>query len=134
MNRTVILLALILSIGSGIFLYSRSQTPLQDNGMKLEEFNKKIKRNDKLVLVYFYADWCMVCPKLKPIIEQVSAENASIVDVLKLDVDKSTEVRDEFEIDALPVLVLYKDGKNVWTHVGLTDKKTLVGTLEAYKY
>lgn len=103
-----------------------------DKSYTLTEYNKKISNKEKMVLVYFYADWCMVCPKLKPILDQIANEYQLKTEVLKIDIDKSKEVRDEFEIDALPVLILYKEGKNIWTHVGLTDKKTIQYTIEAY--
>jgi thioredoxin len=131
MKKSYILVLVLFSLFlSAYFLNRNAELKQEDKTFTLAEYNKRISRTDKKVLVYFYADWCMVCPKLKPIIEQVELENKDIVEVLKIDIDKNKEVKEEYEVDALPVLILYKGGKNIWTQVGLTDKKTIKSKIE----
>jgi thioredoxin 1 len=97
----------------------------QDEPLTLEEYNKRISRQDKAVLVYFRASWCMVCEKVKPVIEEIENEHGATLEVFKIDTEKDKEVAAHFEIDALPVLMLYKKGTRQWIHVGVIDKTKL---------
>lgn len=111
----------------------KNKTAKQDEPpISLADYNKKIARKDKMVLAYFSADWCQVCAKIKPILEEVENENKAKVEVLRIDTDRDKEVAHEFEIDALPVIILYKNGVREWIHVGLIDKKTLQAKIQSY--
>jgi thioredoxin 1 len=105
----------------------QNQVPLT-----LKEFNTKVAREDKLVLVYFHASWCMVCEKVKPAIGEIEAVYSSKLGVLKVDTDKDKEVSEYFEIDALPVIMLYKKGIRQWIHVGMIDKTKLESKISPF--
>lgn len=102
------------------------------DGMTLEEFNKKIQGKDKPVLVYFSANWCAVCAKMKPLIEKTQIDYAQKIDLLKIDTDIEKRIAEEYEIDALPVIVMYKNGFRQWVYVGLIDEKTLFSKINPY--
>jgi thioredoxin 1 len=120
----------ILSLGCVI--PSLKFTRQDQQPLTLKEYNKKIARDDKMVLVYFHASWCMVCEKIKPVVQEVESENAAKLEVLSVDTDKDKEVASEFEIDALPVLMLYKKGSRQWINLGIIDKKKLQEKIDPY--
>lgn len=131
MKKAYIFILLVVSLVISAFFVNKNGSALQDEegSYTLVQFNKFITNSKKPVLVYFYADWCMVCPKLKPIIKQVEDENKDKIEVIKVDIEKSKEIKDELEINALPVLMVYKNGKLSWTYVGLTDKVNIGSNL-----
>ncbi|HWY10189.1 MAG TPA: thioredoxin family protein [Bacteroidia bacterium] len=104
----------------------------QDPGMTVETFLQKVNNPQKIVLVYFSADWCVPCIKLKPIIEQIETEENAKVEILKIDVDKNPKVAQYFEINTLPLFMIYKNGKKVWEKNMYMEKSDLVSRIHFY--
>ncbi|MGZ3898786.1 MAG: thioredoxin family protein [Bacteroidia bacterium] len=102
-----------------------------DKPITLKEYNKITANKDTIVLVYFHASWCMVCAKVKPVIETIEKEYKGKVKVLRIDTDRDKEITQEFEIDALPVLMLYKKGNRQWIFPGIIDANSLRAKLDA---
>ena len=119
-------------IGCMIFGFGKALPRQDERPITLTEFKKRVAGKEKLVLVYFSADWCMVCAKIKPIIDSVEKQYKEKVDVLRINTDRDKEVAAEFEVDALPIFILYKNNCREWIHVGLIEKKELNTTLNAY--
>jgi len=105
----------------------------QDEGLSVDAFQKKINGTDKVVLVYFNADWCIPCVKLKPSIEQIKTEEKDGVLVMDLDVDKNPALGLHFEINTLPLFIIYKNGKKMWENNTALTKADLVKKLGIYK-
>ena len=103
-----------------------------DKPITLEEYNKKVNQKDKPVLVYFSADWCNVCGKFKPVIAKLETEYAGKIDLLKIDTERDTEISKEFEINTLPLLILYKNGKKEWLNAGVIELSVLRRDIECY--
>ena len=87
----------------------------------IAEFDKIIAEN-KLVIVDFYAEWCVPCKQFGPIFEQVAAQFPSIVFV-KVDGEKSPELLKREGIRGYPTIKVYKDGKHVGNYGGNRSKK-----------
>ncbi len=104
----------------------------QDSGMTVETFLQKVNNPQKIVLVYFHADWCVPCIKLKPVIEQIESEENAKAEILKLDVDKNPKVAQYFEINTLPLFMIYKNGKKVWEKNMYMEKSDLVSRIHFY--
>jgi thioredoxin 1 len=89
-------------------------------------FEKDVLQSSEPVLVDFFADWCGPCKAMAPALEQVAADMKGKVKVAKLDVDQNPEVTQKYTIQAMPTLMIFKDGKKVAERVGaLTQKKQL---------
>ncbi len=89
-----------------------------------EEFNETLK-NNKLVLVDFYATWCGPCKMQSPILHEFKEEVGDKAEIIKLDVDQTPDIAREFGILSIPTLLLFKDGQMVEKAVGLTAKAQL---------
>ena len=87
------------------------------------EFEAAIKEGT--VLVDFFATWCGPCKMLSPVLEEVASENPNI-NVLKIDVDEVGELAARYGIQAIPTLMLFKDGQRVETRMGYQNKNQLV--------
>jgi thioredoxin 1 len=108
------------------------KTGSQDNGLTIEEYFKKVQVKDTAVLVYFYADWCVPCIKLKPVMEELEKENPQ-AKIIKLDVDPNPQIAIHFEINTLPLFILYKNGKRVWSNNTYMNKPALQEKLKLYR-
>ena len=126
---------LVLAIATVLCAFTYNQitsSSKQGSEITLKEYNRRISNQEKIVLAYFSADWCMVCAKIKPVIEEIERDLGKKVDVLRINADRDKEVTKEFEVDALPVLILYKNGSKAWVLVGVVDPKKLRPQVEAY--
>jgi thioredoxin len=103
-------------------------TSVKSAGMSMSDFNK-LMTSDKKVFVDFYAEWCAPCRKMKPALEEISAELKETIEVVRINVDENTELCKSLKIDALPVLHLYKDGKRTWEHKGYLDKQGMLDAI-----
>ena len=88
-----------------------------------EEFTAVI--NDGLVLVDFFATWCGPCKMLAPVLEEVANENPALT-ILKIDVDEVGELAAQFGIQAIPTLILFKNGERVAVKMGYQNKNQLL--------
>ena len=88
-----------------------------------DEFDSSVKEG--LVLVDFFATWCGPCKMLSPVLEEVANENPNLT-VLKIDVDEVGEVAAQFGIQAIPTLILFKNGQQVDKRMGYQNKNQLL--------
>lgn len=98
--------------------------------LKENEFEKAIKEHP-LVLVDFFANWCMPCRMLAPIMENVK-EHLKNVYVCKVDIDQAEELSRKLKIFSIPTLLLFKNGQAVESIVGLQNFDTIVGTVKKH--
>ena len=89
-------------------------------------FDSEVIKSAEPVVVDFFAEWCGPCKAMAPALEQVAQEMAGKVKVVKIDVDQNPEITQRFRIQAMPTLMLFKDGKVAAQQVGaLVQKKKL---------
>lgn len=78
---------------------------------QFSSFEDLLKSSELPVLVDFYATWCGPCQMMTPILEQVGANLRDRLQVVKIDTDKYPNLASKYQIEALPTLVLFKDGQ-----------------------
>ncbi|VBB43733.1 conserved hypothetical protein [uncultured Paludibacter sp.] len=86
-------------------------------------FNHQLK--GKTILVDFWAEWCMPCKMMAPILNDLAADLPDGYFVGKLDVDKNQAMAHNFNVRSIPTLILYKNGKEVNRFVGVKTKDFL---------
>lgn len=97
-----------------------------------DNFATEVLESDVPVLVDFWADWCMPCKMVAPVLEDMSKEYAGKAKIAKVDVDSQSELAAEHEVVSIPTLVVFSGGKAVDRHIGAAPRDTLVKLLEAH--
>lgn len=76
-------------------------------------FEDTVLKADGPTLVDFWAPWCGYCKRLSPVIDRLYEEYGSKIQIAKLDIDEVPELADAYEVDIIPTLILFRDGKAV---------------------
>jgi len=96
-----------------------------------DTFDKDVLKNDKSVLVDFYADWCGPCKMVAPILEEISNEMKDKLVIAKHNIDDNPNVPTRYGVRGIPTMLLFKDGKLVDTKVGAIPKKNIKEWLDS---
>ena len=94
------------------------------------EFNELMKEN-KVVLVDFFATWCGPCRMLTPILEEVNEEANGRFEIVKVDVDESYDLAKKFGIMSVPTMICFKNGEEMEKIVGLRNKENIIELIES---
>jgi thioredoxin 1 len=94
-------------------------------------FNEIINKN-QLVLVDFFADWCMPCRMMAPVVEELAKEYAGKVLVGKINVDENPATADRFQVYSIPTLIILKAGEEVDRIVGFAPKGQVEARLKKH--
>lgn len=95
-----------------------------------EDFEEKVLKSDKPVLVDFWADWCGPCLQMAPVLEDVAAELAGKVTVYKINIEENPAATRRYGITSIPNFGLFKDGEIIQQMVGARPKKSLIAPIE----
>lgn len=96
-----------------------------------DNFEAEVLRSELPVLVDFFATWCGPCRMLAPTIEELKAEYAGRVKIVKIDVDAEPELAIRYRVASIPTLLYFKNGEVVATSLGLKPKAALEEMLNA---
>ena len=94
--------------------------PIKDNEFESEVINSKLP-----VLIDFWAEWCGPCRMLAPILDQLSEEMEGKVKIVKMNIDENPETPSKFGVRGIPTMLLFKEGKQIATKVGVQPKNVL---------
>ena len=97
-----------------------------------DNFTDEVVQSQVPVVVDFWAEWCMPCKMIAPVLEQISQDYAGKLKVAKVNVDDNGEIAQKFNIVSIPTLLLFKDGDVVGQQVGAVPRETIEGMFKAY--
>lgn len=83
-----------------------------------QEFDDMIKQN-KYVLVDFWAAWCAPCRMVAPVIEKIAEQYSGKINVAKVDVDEQQELAIRYGIQSIPTVIFFKDGRLASKEIGV---------------
>lgn len=87
------------------------------------------KTKSGVVLVDFWADWCMPCRMMAPILNEVAEATEGSATIYKLNVDEQQQVAAKYGIRNIPTMILFKDGKEVERIIGVKPKDSIISSI-----
>ena len=90
-----------------------------------DNFKEEVEESETPVIVDFYADWCAPCKMMKPIFDETSNDYEGKLKFTKLNTEENQALALKFGIDAIPCLIVIKDGKEISRIKGLMPKEAL---------
>lgn len=97
----------------------------------METFNDVISTNQP-VLVDLFATWCGPCKMMHPILEQLKAALGDKLRIIKIDIDKNQAVANQFKIQSVPTMILFKDKKILWRQSGAMPLNALQDVISPF--
>ncbi|CEA07228.1 Thioredoxin-1 [Arthrobacter saudimassiliensis] len=95
-------------------------------------FGSDVLQADKPVIVDFWAEWCGPCRMLSPILDDLAAQYADKVEVVKLNVDENPATAAKYGITSIPAVYVFKDGEVAATSIGAKPKQVLEQEFAAF--
>jgi thioredoxin 1 len=94
------------------------------NGIQITgaNFEQEVIQSPVPVLVDFWAEWCRPCKMIGPILDQLAGEYSGRLKIGKVNVDAENELAGRHNVESIPFLVVYKDGKIVRSQIGAQPK------------
>ncbi len=116
----------------GLIAWKKTDKPVEGAikviQLTLRDYNEQISSSNT-VLVDFGASWCPPCRKMEPIITQLKNGSANRYSVVNIDAATQTDLLKQLNIEALPVFIVYKNGKEVWRKQGIVTLEELKSKL-----
>ena len=94
-------------------------------------FAADVLQSDKPVLVDFWAEWCGPCKMIAPSLEEIGEELADKLTLAKMDIMENTEIPPQFNVQSIPLMVLFKNGEAVAHKLGAAPKSQLKAWIES---
>jgi thioredoxin 1 len=97
-----------------------------------QEFQASVLDSQTPVLVDFWAEWCVPCHMVSPVVEEIGLEKAEKLRVMKLNIDENPDVTRKYGVMSIPSLILFKQGREVARVVGARPKDAILKDLNPH--
>ena len=97
-----------------------------------QEFQSSVLESETPVLVDFWAEWCVPCHMVSPVVEEIGQEKGESLKVAKLNIDDNPDATRAYGVMSIPSLILFKAGKEVARVIGARPKDAIMRDLEPH--
>ncbi|MDB0441312.1 thioredoxin [Clostridioides difficile] len=96
------------------------------------EFRSSVEGSKGVVVVDFFATWCGPCNMLGPVFAELGEEMKDEARFVKVDIDESLEIAQQFSVSTVPTMIIFKDGEPVETLIGFMPKNKIEMKVKSY--
>jgi thioredoxin 1 len=97
-----------------------------------QDFEERVLASDAPVLVDFWAEWCVPCHMVSPVVEEIGREKADALQVAKLNIDDNPDIARKYGIMSIPTLMLFIGGQEKARVVGARGKDALLREIDPH--
>lgn len=97
-----------------------------------QDFESRVLQAEAPVLVDFWAEWCVPCHMVSPVVEEIGREKAESLQVAKLNIDDNPDATRKYGVMSIPSLILFKNGREVARVVGARGKDALLKEIDPH--
>jgi thioredoxin 1 len=97
-----------------------------------QDFEDRVLKSEEPVLVDFWAEWCVPCHMVSPVVEEIGQDKGESLRVAKLNIDENPEVTRRYGVMSIPTLMLFKDGEEKARMVGARGKEALLKEIDPH--
>jgi thioredoxin 1 len=97
-----------------------------------QDFDERVLKSDEPVLVDFWAEWCVPCHMVSPVVEEIGQEKGESLRVAKVNIDENPEVTRRYGVMSIPTLMLFKGGEEKARVVGARGKEALLKEIDPH--
>jgi thioredoxin 1 len=139
MKTKMIITGIVITVIGALFLLARSKmknVPLVEdstNILTLTDKNFQYQTKNKVVIVDFWADWCVPCRMMAPVLNDVSNELTGNNFVGKVNIEQYQSLAMKYQVRNIPTLVLFKNGIEVNRFVGIKNKEFILQQINNIK-
>ena len=94
-----------------------------------ENFKQEVLEESKTVLIDFWAEWCMPCKMMAPVVDEIAKERESDLKVAKVNIDENEDLAMEYNVMSIPTFIIIKQGKEVARTIGAQAKEEILKLL-----
>jgi thioredoxin 1 len=96
------------------------------------EFKESVLDSDTPVLVDFWAEWCVPCHMVSPVVEEIGQDKGDALKVVKLNIDENPQATRDYGVMSIPSLILFKGGQEVARVIGAKPKDQILRDIEPH--
>ena len=85
-------------------------------------FEAEVLKNEKTIMVDFWAEWCGPCRAVSPILDAIAAEHPDKLEIVKLNVDENPDLAMKYQITSIPAMKVFSGGEEVREIIGAMPK------------
>ena len=97
-----------------------------------QDFDDRVLQSERPVLVDFWAEWCVPCHMVSPVVEEIAREYSHRMTAAKLNVDDNPETARKFGVMSIPTLIVFKDGQEKARVIGARGKEAILREIEPH--
>jgi thioredoxin 1 len=124
-------------VGPSLSTYADGEEKIRTMGDNIthvsdEDFQQMVLDSEQPVLVDFWAEWCVPCHMVSPVVEEIARDQAGKMKAVKLNVDDNPMVTRKYQVMSIPTLIVFRNGEEMARVVGARGKEAILREIQPH--